>query len=403
MTRKVSLIVGSLFALLGSYQIAYAHGPNTPCTDIRHELVVRIEFQDVKRPLNKKVIERHFVEAPDRYFREMSYGKTCLIGTVTDKKYLLPGSIRQYFVPWQNLKVDKKKLRRLVSDTLTGVERDLDISKFDVVVFVLSANGKQWGNHGLNAYPGLLGLTPENRLATRAERKVKGGISIYAISAWKSTSKIIHNIAHILAGVRDDRRVLPDMYDQDIASRSRVRIGSNNVEKALLRAQRNMGAWDPMSCGYCQQLGGVPGFSSWTKLRLGWIDRSKVRTVLPGKTVEVTLGPLEQESSSTFAIRIPVTHSEYYLVENREPIGYDRNLPGHGILIMYANDRISNSRHGRAPVRLMNANPSVPNLNGAAFDVGKNDRFTDKHRALSIRLLRKVGNSYVIRITRRRH
>jgi M6 family metalloprotease-like protein len=397
---QFSLAAGFLFVLPSVCQMAYARNQHNSCTDIRRELVVRVEFRDVWRPLKREFVEQRFVKAPARYFREMSYGKTCLVGTVAAKKYALPGSIRRYYVPWQNLKVDKIKLQHLMSITLSKVERDIDVSKFDIVVFVLSANAKQWGNQGLNAYPGLLGLKPNTVFATKAERKLKGGVAIYAVSATRSMSKIIHNIAHIIGGVRAGQRVLPDMYDQDIASNSRAHIGSNNIKEALLLAQRNMGAWDPMSCGYCQQLGGVPGFSSWTKRKLGWIARSKIRTVRPGETADVTLGPLERGSSSTLAIRIPLTSSTYYLVENRESIGYDRNLPGHGVLIMYADDRILNSRHGRAPVRLINADPSVPNLNGAAFDVGRRNAFSDQAHSISIQILRKKGNIYQIRIAR---
>jgi len=46
-------------------------------------------------------------------------------------------------------------------------------------------------------------------------------------------------------------------------------------------------------------------------------------------------------------------------------------------MIMFANDHISECRHGKAPVKLVNANPSVPHLKGAAFDIGGKDRFQD--------------------------
>ncbi|MBV8834210.1 MAG: hypothetical protein JO211_15585 [Acidobacteriaceae bacterium] len=99
-------------------------------------------------------------------------------------------------------------------------------------------------------------------------------------------------MAHILGGVKNGRRVLPNMYDQDTASASNVEVGPAALG-ALMQAQFNMGAWDPVSCGMCRQLPGAPGITSWTKLRLGWLDEAKVRTVNPGETADIRLGALE--------------------------------------------------------------------------------------------------------------
>lgn len=55
-------------------------------------------------------------------------------------------------------------------------------------------------------------------------------------------------------------------------------------------------------------------------------------------------------------------------------------------------------RHGEASVKLMDANPSIPNLEGAAFDIGKNDSFVDSDNGLTIQLVEKMGNSYKISI-----
>jgi hypothetical protein len=147
-------------------------------------------------------------------------------------------------------------------------------------------------------------------------------------------------------------------------------------------------------------LPGAPGITSWTKLRLGWLDQGKVRTVNPGETADITLGALEDGSSSALAIRLPLGPTTYYLVENRQKIGQDRNLPVAGVLIMRADDEVAESRFGRAPVRLVNANPSVPHLDGAAFDTDGNDVFVDQANSISLRLLRKAGNSYQVHIER---
>jgi hypothetical protein len=47
----------------------------------------------------------------------------------------------------------------------------------------------------------------------------------------------------------------------------------------------------------------------------------------------------------------------------------------------------------------MDANPSVPYLNDAAFDIGGKDTYIDTKNNLAIVLLQKDGSSYIIQIT----
>jgi M6 family metalloprotease-like protein len=381
---------------------AYAQAPSAggrpSCANPLRPLVIQVEFPDIGRKIDTPFVRRKFLKEPDRYIREMSYGKVCLAGEITRKWYRMPSSMERYWVPGQNLKVDKENLRRLVADTLRQVERDTDVARNDFVILALAATAKDWGNQGLNVYPGLLGIKDDSALLTPGGRKIKGGIAVYAQSA--NLAKVFHNIAHIIGGVKDGRRVLPDMYDQDTASSSKEEIGPR-VLAALIRAQMHMGAWDPMSCNVCRQLPDAPGVTSWTRLRLGWLSESKVRTISPGEHVEVRLGPLADAASSTLAVRIPLTKTTHYLLENRQRIGQDKNLPGTGVLIMYSDDDNPEPRFGRAPVRLVNADPSVPHLDGAAFEIGKNAAFSDPANGVEVRLLRKAGNSYDIRITRK--
>ena len=381
--------------------VLLSHGASAqksaPCAIRLKPLVIQVDFPDIPRKAQSEFVRKRFLEEPDGYIREMSYSKACLEGELTKRWYRMPGPIKDYWVPWQNLKVDKRNLQRLVADAVGSAERDVDITRYDFVVIVLAATGPQWGNQGLNTYPGLLGIADDSSLATPGGRRIRGGIAVLAQSA--NLGKIFHNMAHIIAGVKDGRRVLPDMYDQDSASASTEKSGPL-VLAAYMRAQMHMGAWDPMSCNECRQLPGIPGVSSWTKLRLGWLDEKKVRTVNAGESADITLGPLSDGASSTLAIRIPLTPTSYYLVENRQSIGYDKNLPGSGILIMYGDDNIPEPRQGRGPVRLVNADAMVANLDGAAFDVGKNDSFTDTGRRVHVRLIRKAGSSYDLRVDR---
>jgi hypothetical protein len=196
--------------------------------------------------------------------------------------------------------------------------------------------------------------------------------------------------AHILGGVKDGKRQVPCLYDQDLQALP------GPSQEVFASALINLGYWDPLSCHYREYGVPPPGISSWTRMRLGWLDPAKVHTVAKGERAEVVLGPLEDASSETLAIRIPLSATTYYLVENRQPIGVDRYLPGSGVLILYADDSIAECRHGQAPVKLMNADPTVPLLNGAAFDVGAKGEFVDDRNGIAIRVAEKIGSSYRI-------
>jgi hypothetical protein len=67
---------------------------------------------------------------------------------------------------------------------------------------------------------------------------------------------------------------------------------------------------------------------------------------------------------------------------------------------MYGDDTIPEPRQGRGPVRLINADTAVANLDGAAFDMGKNELFVDDERRVQVRLIRKMGSSYEMRVER---
>ena len=128
------------------------------------------------------------------------------------------------------------------------------------------------------------------------------------------------------------------------------------------------------------------------------MDTDRVRVLDPKKKSEVILDPLEDPEGKTLAIRIQLTESTYYLIENRQPRGFDKNLPGSGVLIMFGDDRVRECRKGKSPVKLINADPSQEHLTGAAFDLGKNPEFTDREHNLRIRIVSREGDSYKLDI-----
>ena len=353
-------------------------------------LVILTEFPDVQHPVRREYARKRFFSELDGYVREMSDGKVCIKGDVTERWVTLPDPVGKYRISSRNLEVDKGRVRKLIDDAIKGIGEDYDLARYSFIVVFLGARMKEYGMMGLCGFPGMLGWSSSDAIRTAGGQAIAGGVAIYSYQAHLGT--LFHDIAHILGGTQDGARRVPCLYDHDLQARS------GDQRETFVDATVNMGFWDPLSCHFREWDLPPPGISSWTRLRLGWLDPASVKVVDPGRRTEVTLDPLENVGGKTRAVKIPLTASTFYLVENRQQRGFDRHLPGSGVLIMFGDDGVPECRQGRAPVRLVDADPSLRHLEGAAFDIGKNREFADRERNLRIRLLSKAGDSYRIEI-----
>ncbi|TLZ95534.1 MAG: M6 family metalloprotease domain-containing protein, partial [Methanobacteriota archaeon] len=102
---------------------------------------------------------------------------------------------------------------------------------------------------------------------------------------------------------------LPDLYDTD---------GSSH----------GAGIWDPMAEGSWNgnPAGSSPAhMSAWSLMRLGWVTPTDVTTSLVGTSIDAV-----ETSGKVFRLSIPGSIQEYFLIENRQPLGFDAGLPGSG-------------------------------------------------------------------------
>jgi len=359
------------------------------CHEIRG-LIVLTEFPDVRHSIDRRYAVKRFFQELNSYVQEMSYGKYCIGGDVTSRWYKLPNPVAFYKISPRNLEVDKSRVSRLIQEALAEAERDYSVSDYSFIAIFMGAQRTEYGMIGLCGYPGMLGWSTADVLKTKKGQVIRGGVAIFSYQAHLGT--LFHDVAHILGGVKDGKRMVPCLYDHDLQARP------GPLRQVFEGAIINMGFWDPMSCHYYKWEEPPTGISSWTKMRLNWIDSKKIRVVKPAEKTQIVLGPLEERTSETLVIKVPFSQSAYYLIENRQPIGFDRYLPGNGVLIMYADDRVAECRQGKSPVKLMNVNPAAPNLKGAAFDVGPKNTFVDEKNGIKIQILGKVGKSYKILI-----
>ncbi len=120
-----------------------------------------------------------------------------------------------------------------------------------------------------------------------------------------------HEFSHCLG--------LPDMYDTD---------GQVNYA---------MSQWDVMDAGSYLNNGCTPaGYTSYERWFSGWREPEVISSMKEIKDMR----PLAEKGATSYVIYNKATESkgiqgEYYLLENRQPVGFDKQLPGHGLLILH--------------------------------------------------------------------
>ncbi len=142
-----------------------------------------------------------------------------------------------------------------------------------------------------------------------------------------SIGTIAHEAGHMLG--------LPDLYDR---------------AEGLLPEERRwvVGCWSLMAAGSwgCGPVdGGRIGWmgpthpGAWEKKRLGWLD--EIRVVSDEEILDVTLEPVQ---TGRTILELPMSEYERLLIEYRDTIGFDRDIPAAGVLIYGINDTLPVNR-----------------------------------------------------------
>ena len=133
---------------------------------------------------------------------------------------------------------------------------------------------------------------------------------------------------------------LPDLYDVD---------GSSD----------GLGVWCLMSHGAWlgSPTGSCPShLSAWCKIKLGWISPITVTEPLSNVL-------LPQIETNSVAYKLQASQNEYFLVVNRQKVGYDSYLPGSGILVWHIDESVGdNNNESHKLVDLEEAHGGVQNL-----------------------------------------
>jgi hypothetical protein len=339
--------------------------------------VLAVSFPDVSPPISISKIRSHVLNRTARYFSEVSYGKTSIIGDVKGW-YRLPHPLDYYKLsPYIFGVGNRTRIWRLVKDTLNAAEKDMTYEAYDqiiIVVGVVTTIGKGYGMTALCANPGFLSLgTGKQRMEeiiTTGGQRFKGGIIV--IARINHPGPIAHDLAHAIGGVVNGKRLIPDLYSVGLFDKTVGEIEQGIVPETydnfVAKFGVYMGPWDLMSrhvIGLRQPPGGM---SSFTRLRMGWIEDDQVVVLSPSERRVIALGPLSS-GKGTLVVKINVSMGSYYLLENRQKVRIDRLIPATGLLVLKVDE---SRRDGGGRVRLVDANPKVSDFGAATFGVESN-------------------------------
>ena len=334
---------------------------------IQRILVLAVSFPKISPGRELSQIRKDVLENTAEYYSKASYGKTTLIGDVKGW-YQLPQPLDDYKVPPENDKLfrQRDRVQRLVEDALSAAEKDVMFNQYNHIIIVPGVDtyaGVGYGSNCLAANPGFLTGAQRGRasmatITTRGGQQFNGGIIVVAQNAHYGHT--VHDLAHAMGGVVGASRVIPCLYDTKLQDR----VGPLTIE-SFQKFTTFMGPWDVMSRHILTRKFPPPSMSSWTRLRMGWIGDDQVEEIRPSENRAVTLQPLS-EGEGTLIVSIPGPGNTYYLLENRRKLPDDQMRPANGLLVLHVDDSREQSE---GIVRVVNANPAVPDFRDARFGV----------------------------------
>jgi len=255
------------------------------------------------------------------YFDEVSYSQIDLV-TVNNPSTL--GWIRApqtyaYYVDnnFGLYSAYPNNAQKMVEDAVDAVDVSVDFSLYDndgdsyvdVLLVIHAGSGAELGGtDNTKMWSHKWAITP----------RLKDGVYISSYTAqpeyWSSPGDMTigvycHELSHGFG--------LPDLYDTD---------GSSN----------GIGDWGIMSGGsWNGSLGSSPAHPcAWSRIQMGFASPVNVTANLTGQSI----GAVNTGGSIFRLWTSGATSDEYFLVENRQKVGYDAALPGSGLMIWHIDD-----------------------------------------------------------------
>ncbi|MCX7044446.1 MAG: M6 family metalloprotease domain-containing protein [Candidatus Sumerlaeota bacterium] len=262
------------------------------------------------------------------YYNEASYGKLNLESTVVEW-VVLPQTEAWYANGQSGLGAYPQNAQKMVEDALNLVDPQVDFSQFDAnndgyadcVTVIHSGYGAESGGDVANRmWSHQAALTPlaggawtsGDGNAQGAKIKVREYLTVPALWGNSGTDitrvgVICHEMGHILG--------LPELYDTD-------------------KSSKGLGNWDVManSWGFDGLQLHPPHPSAWSKILMGWVTPTML--LVPGRYS----APQIERTPAVYKIPFGFSSGEYLLIENREPVGFESDLPQGGLAIYHVDE-----------------------------------------------------------------
>ncbi len=271
------------------------------------------------------------------YYLENSYGKFVVQGVITEW-YRMPQTYATYVGSSQGLQPFALNAQDLARDAVLAAAPDYDFAQFDT--YGPGGQGKDFKMDGLFIVHAGTGFEDSNNGSLNDIHSHKwqlrtavnvDGVSVSAYSMEPEESYINGTISPIGVFVHEYGHFLglPDLYDFDES-------GPSNSE--------GLGRWSVMASGNWLGSSRTPShYDAWSKVFL----RFAASTTITGNLRDVSI-PQVESSPTIYRINgqnMPA--GEYFLVENRQKVGFDVNLPGSGLLIYHIDEAANPSNGGK--------------------------------------------------------
>lgn len=176
-------------------------------------LAVAVRFPDARPSFTLDNIRKRAVDDLDRYVREQSYGQAWLRADFRGWVDL-PDPLSLYKVSPYNFQVDRRRVRKLIEDTLTGLEREVDFGRYQHILIIPGVRTMPGQGYGMLCYcanPGMLtGVRGNLAYATvrsRGGKEFGGGIFVGCENA--HLGMFAHDFFHALGGIDAGKRRVP--------------------------------------------------------------------------------------------------------------------------------------------------------------------------------------------------
>ncbi|KAL6253117.1 hypothetical protein RBB50_000838 [Rhinocladiella similis] len=314
----------------------------TPLRGAIRVAIVLVDFSDKPMTMSKQHFEDLFFSkgkiatgSVTEYYEDVSGGKVSLTGEAIGP-FRMPLTLAQYAHNASGLVDEAPNTQDLAAHALAAVDGSIDLTPYDndhnglvdAFIVVHAGRGAEEFAPGPDRNGNIWSAKWVLRNQTQADATNVYGF--LTVPEFAYIGVCAHELGHLLFG-------WPDLYDID---------GDGDPEDIGVRSA-GVGDWCLMGGGSWGFLpGNEPGTtpchpSAWCKANQGWISLVSDQQNHAISLKDVKKEPREVHRLWTNGNTIS---QEYFLIENRQQDGFDRSLPGQGLLIWHIDDSKTNNR-----------------------------------------------------------